>query len=153
MWHMFASFTQQPSVNWYTEQGIRVWYDYVCVCVCSRAWGRGCLMRASVSSYLPPRNTCTGAQIRGMSPGFGAPVDVQTHSKQSAARKRAAAAAARGAPGWCLVEWRATQPSPLSSSFSPRSYTPLSNFNQSPCPFQLPPAPPLDLFSPRQPIV
>lgn len=37
--------------------------------------------------------------IRGMSPGFGAPVDVQTHSKQSAARKRAAAAAARGAPG------------------------------------------------------
>lgn len=33
---MFALFTQQPSVNRYTEQEIRVWCDCVCVCVCAR---------------------------------------------------------------------------------------------------------------------
>ena len=80
----------------------------VCVCVCVRAARvrRGCLLRAS---YPPPRNTCTGAQIRQMSPGFGARVDAPA-PKQSAARNPAAAAAMRHTPDLSVVEWRATQP-------------------------------------------
>lgn len=50
-------------------------------------------MRELIPLYLPRRNTCTGAQIRGMFPGFGARTEAQTLSKQCAARIGAAAAA------------------------------------------------------------
>ena len=134
MWHMFALFTQQPSVNWYTERKTHVWCLCVCVCVCV------CVLR-----WLPAEGIdCpwgTRAQEHrspGCPRGFGARTKAQTPSTQCTARIGAAAAAAGRA--WLIRSWMESyEPLLFPPPPVPALKPPASNFNQSPCPFQLTP--------------
>ena len=144
MWHTFALFTQQPSVNWYTEQEIRVWCGCVCVCAFVRA---ARVRRGGACWGFHTRPRGTRAQERR---SVGCPLGLEPVLLPPRTPSKAQPATQRPPPRWgtrlteCVVEWRATQPS-ASFLLSPRPYTPAPNFNPSPCPFQLPTLPSIKL--------